>query len=270
MRAVDDAEYGHSKITHLLERDQEPGDRVVVLGMAKSGTTALTQTLRAAGLTNVFQVHGLNPLALEIGELDYRQASPDARPLQVWDAQFLLLRPPTEARPWQVVTTIREPIGQAVSAFFQTATRHGSLTPDTTVEEVISRIDLPSQRLNLDWFDEHVTEHLGIDVFAHPFDPAVGHTTIEGEHVRWLVLRRESLDRAPDALATFFGRDEPFPFRSANVAADKGYAELYRQTLQSLRAPAELVDRVCTSRLVRHFYADHEIDALRARWSAPR
>ena len=38
--------------------------------------------------------------------------------LHLWEAEFLLGRPPTPARPWTVVTTVRDPVAQAVSAFF--------------------------------------------------------------------------------------------------------------------------------------------------------
>ena len=86
------------------------------------------------------------------------------------------------------------------------------------------------------------------------------------KHIRALVMRRESLDRAPRALARLIGRDEPVPLPRTNVAEDKDYAELYRGFLDAIRVAPEVLDRAYSSRFARHFYSEEERAGFRRRW----
>ena len=90
---------------------------------------------------------------------------------------------------------------------------------------------------------------------------------IERPEMRVLVLRRESLDRAPDALRRFLRRPDAIPLPRTNVGADKAYADLYEDFLDALRPSDEVLDRAYGSALVRHFYSPTEIASFRARWT---
>lgn len=265
-RSLGDASYMRAKGYHLQARLRDPARPTVVYAMGKSGTTAVAEALRRAGVPAVHQVHNLLAGALSIVERDYAEASPAARPLHVWDSQSLLFRMATPERPWTVVTTVRDPIRVVMASFFQSAGRRGLLGPDATVASLAEAF-APDWDSPLDWFDVQLHTTLDVDVYAHPFDPAVGHATITTDRVAVLLLRQEDLrePRAAAALSAHVGR--PVEIRSANVGAEKGYAELYRRFVAEVRPPADVVERVATSRLVRHFYSDVEIDDLRARWS---
>jgi hypothetical protein len=256
------------KITHLfrLESEAPLGPPTVVMGIAKSGTSAVTAALRGAGVPRVFQIHSLLPGSLVETERDYRASNPGRRPHHVWDAQYLTHRLPTPEAPWRLVVTVREPISQLIAAFFQTASRRGELV-GATVATLLDRFDHDYSRLVLRWADLQVRDVIGLDLYAHPFDPAAGFALIERDDLRALVIRRESLDRAPDALARFLGRAAPVELPRANVAEDKDYAELYRAFLQAVRPSGEVLERAYGSRLVRHFYSPAEIASFRARWS---
>jgi len=245
-----------------------PTQPTVVYAMGKSGTTAVAESLRRAGVPAVHQVHNLLPDALAVVEQEYLLDDPGARPVHVWDSQALVLRPATAERPWTVITTVRDPIHVVVAGFFQSAERRGHLGPDSTVASLAAAF-APDWDSPLGWFDRQMRPVLGIDVFAHPFDRERGHLTITTDAVRLLVLRQEDLRSAAatSALGAHVGRPEGIEVRSANVGAEKGYADLYRRFLREVRPPPAVVERACRSRLVQHFYSEAEVASLRARWT---
>jgi hypothetical protein len=259
------------KVHRLIALDAEAalGPPTVVMGIAKSGTSAAAAALREAGVPRVFQIHSLLPRALAETERDYRAANPGKRPWHVWDSQYLAHRLPTPDAPWRMVVTVREPIGQAIAAFFQTASRRGGLV-GASVDSLLAEFDHGFTGMVHRWPDIQLRNVLDLDLHEHPFDPAVGTTLIERPDIRALVMRRESLDRAPEALARLIGRAQPVPLPRANVAEDKEYAGLYRGFLDAIRVAPEVLDRAYSSRFARHFYSEDELAGFRARWEGRR
>jgi hypothetical protein len=237
---------------------------VAVFAIAKSGSSSIAAALRAATGSPLFQVHDLDAARLPEEEATYRWSG---RPWRVWDAQQLLRHPPTTARPWRIVSLVRDPIAQSVSAFFQPAVRKGYITPTTTLADLQAGFADRLDRLALGWFESHVEPALGIDVYASTFDPSAGYQIISTGSVRLLLLRCEDLASAPNGLAELLGVDHPVPVPKVNVGADKDYGELYAAFLGSLRPTRAQLDDAYSSRLVRHFYSPTEIDRFRARWT---
>ena len=144
---------------------------------------------RTRRATRVFQVFRLDAERLAEAEQRYRARSRRARrgrgrgrlpfpgALHLWESEYLLRHPPTPAAPWTVITTVREPVAQAVSAFF-----HGARVAACAAIRRRRRSSRSSRRSShedwirapLRWFDREFAPALGIDVFEHPFDPASG------------------------------------------------------------------------------------------------
>ena len=106
------------------------GAPIVVFSMGKTGSTAIARAVQDATGARVFQIFRLEKERLAEAEQRYlasrkhgpvsgNVAFPGA--LHLWESEHLLRNPPSVAAPWTVITTVREPIAQAVSAFF-----HGS------------------------------------------------------------------------------------------------------------------------------------------------
>lgn len=260
---VSRAAYSIAKRRHQ-HRAGPAGNPLVVFSMAKTGSSAIAAALRATGRGPVHHVHDLDPEFLAREELDYRWSG---RPWRIWDAQRLLRTPATVTRPWTVVSLVRDPIAQTVSAFFQPAARRGLLRPGATVEDLRQRFGDRLDHLPLRWFDRRLLPALGIDVFATPFDTYARFTLIQTPTVRLLLLRSEDLAVAPTALALLLNQPEPVPVPRVNVGADKSYADLYEQLRQSLRPSPRQLDAAYGSRVVRHFYTEPEIDRFRMVWS---
>jgi hypothetical protein len=256
------------------------GPPLVVFTMGKTGSTAIARAVQDATGGRVFQVFRLEGTRLAEAEQRYRasvehapvrdgSAVPFPGALHLWESEYLLGRPPTAAAPWKVITTVREPVAQAVSAFFHGTGRRGLLAGDPSVadlEETLLAEDW--LRAPVRWFDREFAPVLGVDVFEHPFDPALGHGTIEIPAARVLLLRQENLAAAPDALAAFLGRAAPVPVPARNEAATKEYAGRYRDFLAAVRLSPSVLDEVYGSRYARHFYADSELERFRRRWTS--
>jgi hypothetical protein len=261
---LDRAKYEFAKGRHRITRRRQHGSPVVVFAPAKTGTSAVTVAVREAGFGPVFQVHDLDPAFLAQEEREYRWSG---RPWRNWDGQRLLQRPPTTSAPWRVVSLVREPIAQSVSAFFQPAVRRGYLGSATTVDELLERFDDRLDRLPLRWFESHLQPVLGIDVFDSPFDIDRGFQIIATPTVKLLLLRREGFGVAPEALAELLDADHPIDVPRVNVSAEKIYGDLYHDFVGALRPSRHAIERAYTSRVARHFYSPGEIARFREHWT---
>jgi hypothetical protein len=246
------------------------GTPLVVFSMGKTGSTAIARAVQDETGRRVFQVFRLDPERLEQAEGRYRAGARPPFPgaMHLWESEHLLRHPPSAGAPWTVITTVREPIAQAVSAFF-----HGSgrrVLPDdgaTTGALTDTLLDEGWVRTPLRWFDREFAPAFGIDLLSTPFDPEVGQLVVEAPTARVLVIRQESLAAAPEALARFLGRPAPVPVPARNEATSKEYGARYRDFLASVRLPGAVVDQAYASRYARHFYADSELERFRLRWT---
>lgn len=259
-----------SRVTYTIARARQAtrrvpsGPPVVVFSMAKTGSSAVAAGLQAVGAAPVHHVHDLDPAFLAREEAEYRWSG---RPWRIWDAQRLLRHPPTVAAPWRVVSIVRDPIAQTMSAFFQPGARRGYLHASATVESLRHAFGDRLDRLPLHWFDTHIRPALGIDVFASEFDVQRRYQILSTPTVRLLLLRCEDLDVAPAALAELLGTSDPVAVPRVNVGAEKDYAPLYESFRAAVRPTSEQLDRAYRSRVVRHFYSPDEIARFRALWS---
>jgi hypothetical protein len=249
---------------------------LVVFSMGKTGSTAIARALRDATGQPVFQVFRLEPERLAEAERRYRAShprAPFAGAHHLWESQYLLRRPPSERAPWLVITTVREPVAQAVSAFFHAAGQRERLTGNASgspsVDELVAElVEAQWTRPPVRWFDREFEPGLRIAVYEHAFEPTFGYGVIDTPAAQVLLLRQENFDVAPALLARLLHRREPVPVPARNEGRDRAYGERYREFLAAVRLPTEVLDRAYSSRYARHFYADSELEEFRRRWSS--
>jgi hypothetical protein len=258
--------YRFAKQRAMWRMSRLSGAPVVVMTMGKTGSTSVVHALRGVLDRPVFHVHRLTHGSVSAAEGRYRRTEPQTRPHHLWESEFLLGRLPTPDAPWDVVTMTREPLAQAVSAFFQPGGRAIDLRTDSV--DVLARTfaDQTDYRNPLRWFDREFEPGLDIDVYGYAFDPQRGYGTIETPSTRVLILRTESMAAAPEALAEFFGLLDPVVVPRDNTASNKAYAETYRSFVAEAVIPREILERAYNARYTRHFYSDAEIDAFRRSW----
>jgi len=252
-----------------MRRTEPP---LVVFSMGKTGSTAIARAIHDATGDPVFQVFRLSPDLVTDAERRYRATEPDAPfpgARHLWESEYLLRRPPTASAPWTVITTVREPVAQAVSAFFHASGRRAYLDGDRSVAQLVDELVAGDwTRPPVRWFDREFRSAFGIDVYEQPFDVAAGHAVIETPAVRVLLLRQESFAAAPIALGRFLGRAGPVPVPARNEASTKSYGGRYAEFVASARLPPAVLDAAYGSRYARHFYADREREGFRRRWAA--
>jgi hypothetical protein len=248
------------------------GAPVVIFTMGKTASTAVFLAVDAALPGRVFKVHMLRPDALAAAEREYRESARDIRPRHLFHGLALSAQRPSASRPWSVITIVRDPIARAASAFFQSSRQLGRLGDEGDAVDAAFEAFVRGEGLDhaLTWFERELEPTIGVDVYAHAFDPARGFAVIDEPHAQVLVLRQENLDVAPAALAEVLGLASAPVIGRENVGAEKQYRHHYARALESVVLPDDVLDRAYGSRLVRHFYAPHEIDAFRSRWSTGR
>jgi hypothetical protein len=266
-----------AKVLAMHDLRRRPRPPLVVFTMGKTASTAVAHAVSGASGRRAFQVFRLDPVQLAEAERRYRARDLHARrralgvrgfpgALHLWEAQALLEHPPSPACRWDVVTIVREPIAQAVSAFFHAEGQVGRVDGVPT-DELVERFAASRYwRAPLRWFDREFRPALGVDVYEHRFDPGAGSSIIETPAVRVFVVRQEDLARAGAPIATFLGLTRPVEIRPRNQAADRGYAAAYRAFLAEARLPEELVRSVHSSRYAQHFYGGTDLAGLGARW----
>ena len=119
---------------------------VVVFSMGKTGSTAIARAVQDATGDRVFQVFRLEPERLARGRAAVPRRAAASRARRSRRAAPLGVGVPPAAAadrrraPWTVITTVREPVAQAVSAFFHgsgparrcsTATERSTRSPTT-------------------------------------------------------------------------------------------------------------------------------------------
>jgi hypothetical protein len=116
------------------------------------------------------------------------------------------------------------------------------------------------------FFDQELKGVLGIDVFAFKFPISKGYAIYKEEHADVLLIRVEDLSTcAPDAFKEFMDIDG-LTLVNTNVGSAKAYAPIYKKFKNSIVLPESYVDRMYTSKYMRHFYSEEEIARFREKW----
>lgn len=254
--------------------------RIVVFTMGKSGSTAIARAVEAHLGVRAFQVFRLEPGALAAATARFEARNPRGEgptlhrhfpgALHLWEAEFLQDHRPTEAEPWIVCTTVREPVAQAVSAYFHGSEHaHRARSTDVDPSEVARAIvDQGWLRRSVRWFEREFIPALGIDAFATPFPHDRGWDVLTSRAARVLLLRQENLDAAPSALQALLGSDGVVPVEPHNVGSAKAYGSAYDAFLRRGRFEPDTLDWAYGSRYARHFYTEAELSSFRDRWGS--
>ena len=181
----------------------------------------------------------------------------------------------------------REPIDQIVSAVFQQiptlvpgfarfrAAGIGLLSVlkeyvNFQIRKELAFLGDPDGGLPATWefFKDELAPIAQIDVLRNPIDQEKGFSLTTDGAATVLLYKYERIGPSlASALSLLTGRTE-LAVVAANLSAEKKYADLYNEFLQTFRVPADLCsaiyDRDPSMRL---FYSDAEIAKFKARWS---
>ncbi len=251
---------------------------LLVFQLPKCGSKTLHEALkRAAGSVPVHHAHALSAQAAERYDALQREF-PGTDKYAAKGERLRRLAASIAAIDARiaVVTTVREPVARAVSAFFHTLPRrHPELIdPGAHPGDVSSRLQAALlERLDFwlaqstRWFDEELRPLTGLDVCARDFPWDQGHARHASPRAELLLLRLEDLDRvAPAALGRLLGL-AGIDWRPVHRGVDGVAGALYARFLQDVRLPARVVRAAYAAPWVRRFYAPDELRRFEARWT---
>lgn len=265
---------------HLANR-RSPAP-LIVYQMGKVGSTTILRSLKALNLEMpVYQVHVLTPEGIARLEQKYKQNFSQRGRIATHLAASRFLRKQIDkgstGKRWQVVTLVREPIARNISSFFQVLDLELSaydyqIITSMDIDEAARELrrlffeKLERHESPLRWFDLEMKRVFNLDVYASDFPKSKGYKIYHGEHADVLLLRLEDLNRcASQAFKEFLNIDN-FTLIKANIATDKDYHATYRRLLQTISLPDSYLDKMYSSKYVKHFYSDEEIKSFRAKW----
>jgi hypothetical protein len=261
---------------------------IVIHNMAKVGSKTIMNSLKVYDpRLKVYQTHFLTPAGL-----NHAEEKMEKLPGRVWDhidecrKISREIRSSPESRQWKMISLVRDPVARDMSYFFHCLT---FLYPEVESDFLTGRVGLQHLiRLfqeNLDessplhfvqhplkWFDLELKPLFGIDVFSEPFPKEQGYCIYKSQKAVLLVLRLESLEECVgEAFNEFLGIKDfrLVPFNTAEqkikIPGTKYYA-LYEDFKREIHLSPAYLDKMYSSKLVKHFYTEEEIESFRQRW----
>jgi hypothetical protein len=170
------------------------------------------------------------------------------------------------------ITGVRDPIERIIAGYFETAS---SVDESELVQTPVERLGdaITEEYFRADWMELVLGwfEHgyfRDVDVYAYPFDSSAGYSIISEPGTTIFLYKLEDLPSIGNRLSELVGLD--LKLQRVNASGDKPYGQLYRAAIDAIQFDRKDVDRVMSSKLVRHFYSKQEIDQMRERWSSKR
>lgn len=245
-----------------------PGDSVVViLSAGKIGTQSLAHSLRDLpeniAAYPVYDLHAFGPspdMNERIGLRDgfgiaHRATSLALR--RIWDNE-------SERLCWKFITGVREPVSWMISTLFQNSPQTKPLVPETFWEDCGK-----CWQWVVRYFDRIYYDILGVDVLAQPFDKQKGYSILNQGSSQVLMYTLEGLDSVGSAMIREYLGIQDFKLARHNVAANKHYKKMYKQTVAGIEGALDRRDleQAYSHPLFRHFYTDEQVDKFCNRWA---
>ena len=178
---------------------------------------------------------------------------------------------------WKIVTLVREPVARTISDVFQnlsfTMPYLASINENDAFKLIsdyilaqFSCFDEKSDYI-CTWFDREVKDVFKLDIYGVEFNKSAGYQILNSENTDTLVIKLEKLSECHQpAFRDYLGIDN-FQLLEANAGSQKPYRHLYKNLLECISIPKNFLERVYSSKFVKHFYTDEEIQRFKTRWS---
>ena len=267
---------------------------LVIYQMGKVGSTSILYSLQnACKKHQIFQVHVLTEQGIRIMEKKYwgdrpkifrKSLLPETEHL--YNSHYLKshIGSLNSQKKWKIITLVRDPIARNVSEFFYSVDtskanpylpdfyeKYGS--PSLSLSDLMDKYltyfceGSEDYLLPLEWYDHEFGVALGFDIYSTVFPKDQGYQIIRLNNFDILVLKLEQLSGCYlEAFKQFLGL-ENFDLIIANTSTQKKYFPIYREFITNINLPTSYVQDLYTSKYVKHFYSDQEIQALQRKWS---
>jgi hypothetical protein len=255
---------------------------ILIYQMSKVGSSTVTRSLKYIDSSQpVYSIHQLSHEGIKLAEERFRSVGntdiPDVLKLSKVLRKKIDRNGGIQGIPWKVITLVRDPIALNISVLFQNPKQHQPHLIDENnqfkTQEAMEKLQSNFKRfsdksLMVTWFDREIKTVFGIDIYAYPFNKEAGYIILRQDNVELLVMRLEDLNRCGDkALSKFLHLTSPFQLLSANISQEKEFSEEYQFIKENILIPRNICENVYSTRLVRHFYSETEIEQFIKKWS---
>ena len=236
--------------------------------MGKVGSTSLAEALMRTRKYDVFQIHLLNQDAIR----QAMRVHEDRRfypPRHLSVSTFILRHVLPYCRSPKIITLVRDPIAQNVSAYFQNLKLYipypSSELPETS-ELIDGFFKNTFHSFPIEYFDNEIKSHFAVDVYRHKFPYEDGYQIIATPEAEILIMQFEiDEQKKKEAICSFL--DIPsIAIPKLNISEDKYYRDQYKKVLNEIVIPEEYLDRMYESEYTKHFYDPQQILSFRHRW----
>lgn len=168
-----------------------------------------------------------------------------------------------------MITTVREPLGRNMSAFFENLRWHGfpEDLANVPIEDLLqSFVTNYPHHTPARWFMHQIKDVFGIDVFEAAIDSFEGGRLIRANGIDLLLLRVEDSQAVWESALRKLTGFESFELQTLNTGEDKSYNEAYKLFKHQFQPVRTFVDELYDSQFARHFYSHEELEGFRHRW----
>jgi FkbM family methyltransferase len=163
---------------------------------------------------------------------------------------------------WKFITGVRDPISAALSEFFE---NHWNEKLD--IEYILTYLTKAiSTDYFLNYFSEYFYSSIGVNVYHYKFDFKKNYTIIVDNNISVLLYRMEDLSNIfCTAIEEYLGICD-LKLLSVNIGAKKPYRKVYQIVREQIRFEKSFLEKVYSSKYVKHFYTDREIEGFINQW----
>lgn len=174
----------------------------------------------------------------------------------------------------KVISLVRDPIGRAVSDFFQGLEMSEYSRYDSSDLDICQRINNFIRRESevgccgymFEWFNQEIKEVFGIDVYEHDFDRKKGWQLIYKDNVELLLLKSEKLDDCQEIIGEFVENDN-FELIKENVGNEKPCKFAYDEVKRIIEIPEVVLNFYYKdNQAMDHFYTEEEKKGFYKKW----
>jgi hypothetical protein len=252
---------------------------IAIYQMGKVGSETILHALNKLNLANpIYHIHVLASHNLQASFAHLKSKNLPLTLQLEHSKQFLDYMANREDTASTIITGVREPIAQHISAFFQNIKLNFPhfLNADgswQTVEihqflyQFFLNYDINDRKQNCNWFDREFRTATGIDVYQYDFDRLHGYSIIEAQNLRILILSLETSQEWSKIITDFLHLELPLNLVKTNSASNKDYSEVYQRIINDLRFPSSVLERIYASRYCQHFYTQTALEGFINKWS---
>lgn len=242
---------------------------ILIFQIGKVGSTSILKSFPTTQHRLAVQLHHLSEDSVESGIAFYNKHD---LPIQsfIFTSRSIYKWVVKRGYPYKVITLVREPISRNISAFFENFKVYmGTSYPEfigTNDKLITTFLDKFEHDRILNWYQTDFLTATGVDIYEHQFDKDRGWSRIETHQVDILILKVELDDKFKEQAIAQFLDIPKFNLQSANIAKNKKYASDYQKFKANIVLPEEHIDQMLTSKYMKHFYTDEEINYVRNKW----